>query len=80
MDNEHEAALCLTDFGKSIVLNVTQIGYQDLCLIFYYGTVNGQKCQLIQHINQISFLLMAVDKEQPQEPPHRVIGFVQPKE
>lgn len=74
LDNDHEVALFLTNFGQSIILNVTKISYQDPCLIYYYGTVNGQQCQLVQHISQINFLLMAVEKELPQEPPRR-IGF-----
>lgn len=74
LDYDHEVALYLTSFGQSIILNVTKISYEDPCLIYYYGNVNGQKCQLIQHISQINFLMMAVEKENPQEPPRR-IGF-----
>lgn len=74
LDNDHEVALQLTNFGKSILLNVTNIGYQNPCLIYYYGTVNGKYCQLIQHVSQINFLLMSVEKEHPQKPPRR-IGF-----
>lgn len=74
LDNDHEVALLLTNFGQSIMLNVTRIGYQDPCLIYYYGTVNGKTSQLIQHISQISFLLMSVEKQIPQNPARR-IGF-----
>lgn len=74
LDNEHEVALMLTNFGKSITLNVTDIGYQNPYLIYYYGMVGENECQLIQHISQINFLLMAVKKSDPSRPTRR-IGF-----
>ncbi len=74
LDNEHEIALLLTNFGQSITMSVTRIGFYDPSLICYYGFVNGKECKLIQHISQISFLLVAVQKEDPDKPPRR-IGF-----
>lgn len=74
LDDEHEVALMLTNFGQSIVMNVTSLGYQNPCLIYYYGDVNGNHCQLIQHVSQISFLLMAVKRSDPNKPARR-IGF-----
>ena len=44
--------------------------------MIYYGTVNGKETQLIQHINQISFLLMAVPKSNPDKPARRIAGFL----
>lgn len=79
LDNEHEVALQLTNFGHTVVLNVTEISYQNPCLIYYYGFINGKRSQLIQHISQISFLLTSVDKEEPQSP-RRPIGFFYPEE
>ena len=77
LDNDHELALKLTNFGQSIMLSVTDIGYQNPCLIYYYGYVNDKYCQLIQHVSQINFLLMAVPKSDPEKPARRVkIGFV----
>lgn len=76
LDDEHEVALLLTNFGQSIILNVTNLGYQNPCLIYYYGYSNGNRCQLIQHISQINFLLMSVPKPDPNKPARRVvIGF-----
>ena len=76
LDSDHEIALQLTNFGQSIILNVTDIGYQNSCLIYYYGYANGKYCQLIQHISQINFLLMSVPKPDPAKPARRVlIGF-----
>ena len=75
LDDEHEVCLKLCDFGQSISMNVVEIGYADPDLIFYYGYINGQYAQLIQHINQINFLLVSVQKEDPDVPARR-IGFV----
>lgn len=76
LDDEHEVALLLTNFGQSIILRVSELGYQNPCLIYYYGYSNDKYCQLIQHISQINFLLMAVPKQDPEKPARRVvIGF-----
>lgn len=76
LDDEYEVALQLTNFGQSITLLVTDIGFQNPCLIYYYGEVKGRQCQLIQHTSQINFLLMAVPKADPLKPARRMkIGF-----
>lgn len=75
LDNDHEVALKLASFGQSITMSVTEIGYQNPCLIYYYGYVNGKYCQLIQHVSQISFLMIAEPKSDPLKNPRRVIGF-----
>ncbi len=74
LDDDHEIALKLCNFGQSILLNVTEIGYHNPNLMFFYGYVNDKYTQLIQHTSQINFLLMAVPKSNPKEPPRR-IGF-----
>lgn len=74
LDDEHEVGLQLASFGQSIVLNVVEIGYSNPCLIHFYGYYNGNKCHLIQHVNQLSFLLLAVPKSDPDKPARR-IGF-----
>ena len=74
LDDEHEVGLLLASFGQSILLNVTDIGYANPSLIYFYGYVNGKKSTLIQHINQLSFLLTSVEKANPNVPARR-IGF-----
>ncbi len=76
LDENHEVAAQLAAFGQSIVMQVTSIGYINPAVIRFYGYVNGQKSQLIQHISQLNFLLMAVQKTDPERPAHR-IGFLQ---
>lgn len=75
LDDEHEVALMMTNFGVTVTLYIKKIGYSNPSLIFYYGIdSNGNRCQLIQHISQINFLLKAAKKLDPISPPHR-IGF-----
>ena len=74
LDDAHEVALKLCNFGQTVLMNVETIGYHNPHLIFYYGYINGQYSQLIQHINQISFLITSVPKPDPNKPARR-IGF-----
>ena len=74
LDDEHEVAVQLASFGHSILMMVEEIGYANPSTLFFYGTVNNQKATLIQHISQLNFLLMSVEKADPGKPPHR-IGF-----
>jgi len=74
LDDQHEVGLQLASFGQSILLNVTRIGYSNPSLIHFYGYYNGNEAHLIQHINQLSFLLVAVPKSDPDKPARR-IGF-----
>jgi hypothetical protein len=79
LDDNTEVMVMLASFGKSVLMAVTDIGYQNPDLIYFYGSVNGKPAQLIQHVNQISFLLTSAPKCDPTQPPRR-IGFVQPAE
>jgi hypothetical protein len=76
LDQEHEVAFKLACFGQTITLRVTEIGFHNPSLLFFWGYIDGcdHEVQLIQHISQLSFLLMAVPKEEPKKPPRR-IGF-----
>lgn len=74
LDDEHEIALKLASFGESVTIAVTNIGYYNPSLIVFDGIVNGNPATLIQHVNQLSFLMIAVKKSEPERPPHR-IGF-----
>lgn len=74
LDDEHEVGLQLASFGQSTLLNVTDIGYSNPSIIDFYGYCNGNPAHLIQHINQLNFLLLAVPKSDPAKPARR-IGF-----
>ena len=73
LDSEHEVAVWLTNFGQSILMQVTNITYEESVLLVFKGYVNGKMSTLIQHINQLNFLLTSVEKEPDR--PKRKIGF-----
>lgn len=74
LDDEHEVGIWLASFGQSILMNVTDIGYANPSLIYFYGYVNGRYSKLIQHVSQLNFLLTSVEKLDPEKPARR-IGF-----
>ena len=76
LDSEHEVGLILTNFGQTITMQVTEIGYEKSVLMVFKGYVNGKMSTLIQHVSQLNFLLTAIEKEP--EKPKTVIGFVCP--
>lgn len=73
LDAEHEVGIMMTNFGQSILMNVQQITYEDPVLMVFKGYVNGRAATLIQHINQLNFMLTSVEKEPDR--PKRKIGF-----
>ena len=79
LDDDHEVALKLASFGQTITLGVTDIGYANPNTLFFYGYIGNQAATLIQHMNQLNFLLLSVEKRDPAKPPRR-IGFALPTE
>ena len=74
LDQEHEVGLMIKNFGQSIVMQVMEIGYEKSVLMVFKGIVNGNPATLIQHINQLSFMLTAVPRPEPEKPKAK-IGF-----
>ncbi len=74
LDAEHEVGIMMTNFGQSVLMYVQQITYEDPVLMIFKGYVNGREATLIQHINQLNFMLTSVEREQDR--PKRQIGFV----
>lgn len=74
LDENHEVGVLLASFGSSVLMNVTELGYQNPDMLYFYGYVNGNEARLIQHVSQLNFLLMSVEKEDKTQPPRR-IGF-----
>ncbi len=63
LDDEHEVGMRLVTFGEAIKIHVDDLGFSNPCLMRYYGFLeDGSKVQLIQHVSQISFLLVALQK------------------
>lgn len=74
LDENQEVAVQLASFGQSVVMQVTKIGYSNPSIIHFYGYVNGNKSELIQHITQLNFMLTSLPKAEPERPTRR-IGF-----
>lgn len=79
LDDQHEVAVKLASFGQSVTLSVTDIGYSNPSTLVFYGFVGEQRAELIQHMSQLNFLLLSVQKPDPEKPPRR-IGFAQSSE
>ncbi len=73
LDAEHEVGMMMTNLGQSVLMTVSQVTYEAPTLMVFRGRVNGFEATLIQHISQLNFLLMSVDKEPYL--PKRQIGF-----
>ncbi len=79
LDAEHDVGLLLTNFGQSVLMEVTSISYEFPVLMVFRGYVNAQPSTLIQHVSQLNFLLTSVPKAP--DLPKRQIGFsVSPEE
>lgn len=77
LDDDHEVALKLTSFGSAVMMYVVTIGYQNPDMLYFYGFVDGQPAQLIQHMSQLNFLITSVEKIDKDKPARR-IGFALP--
>lgn len=76
LDQEHEVGVKLVSFDQTIMFAVYDLGYYNPSLICFYGNMeDGSPVQLIQHISQINFLLMALKRTDPLKP-KRPIGFI----
>lgn len=75
LDQTDEVGARLVSYGNTIQFHITDIGYQNPYLIYFYGELeDGSPIQLVQHVNQISFVLIAMKRKNPEEP-KRPIGF-----
>jgi hypothetical protein len=67
----------LVSFGQSVTFHLENIGYWNPSLISFSGfTENGEPVELIQHVSQISVLLVKV-KRKDLSKPKKPIGFAQ---
>jgi hypothetical protein len=75
LDPAHEVGIRLVSFGQALTFHVTRIGFVEPSLITFHGLSEAREpVQLVQHVNQISFLLMKVERLEP-ETPKQPIGF-----
>lgn len=75
LPDEDDMVLAVAHFGETVNIIVNKVGYIGYNLIVFYGEDSyGKPQKLIQHINQLDFLLSAQPKEIP-EAQRRQIGF-----
>ena len=74
LSDDVDVCVALASFGTNMIMQVTDIGYQNPDMLYFYGYIDGNETQLIQHTSQLNFVLMAVKKDEPERPPRR-IGF-----
>lgn len=75
LDQQHEVGVRLVSFGQTVTFHLGNIGYWNPSLISFSGfTEAGEPVELIQHVSQISILLLKIKRKDP-EKPKRPIGF-----
>lgn len=73
LDDSQEVGVRLVSFGQTLVFHLDGIGYWNPSLIRFSGTTNqGQPVELIQHVSQISILLMRLPRLDPSKPRRRI--------
>lgn len=78
LNQEHEVGMQLVTFGESTQFSVLRLGYIDPSIIWFEGILaDGSHVELLQHVSQISFLMIALKREDP-EIPKKPIGFLLP--
>ena len=79
LDDAHEVGIRLVTFGQAITFHLEALGYWNPYLISFAGsTEDGNPVELIQHVNQISVLLMKLPRKDLTKP-KRKIGFPLPE-
>lgn len=75
LDDEHEVGARLVNFGQTVTFHIEDISYWNPSLISFIGrNSTGEPVELVQHVSQISILLVAMKRENTAQP-KRPIGF-----
>ncbi len=73
--DSEEIGAKLVNFGAHEIISITDVGYWGPDLIVFFGrNIEGQPVELLQHISQISILLVALKRDGDSDTPRR-IGF-----
>jgi len=68
LNEAEEVGLLLVSFGQTVTIHVRDLAYHNPSLIVFVGvTDDDNPVELVQHVSQISFLLMAVKRLKPDE-------------
>jgi hypothetical protein len=74
LDQQHEVGFHLVNIAGDQTMHVLDVGYWAPDLILFFGrAADGSPMQLMQHVTQVSLLLVAARKPENEEP--RRIGF-----
>ena len=75
LPDDYETGICIANFGQTVEFPVTAIGFINPSLIFFVGRNdnNGTIYEIIQHVSQINFGIIALKKQD--DKPKRPIGF-----
>ena len=75
LDEEHEVGARLVNFGLSVTFHIEDISYWNPSLISFIGkNESSEPVELLQHVSQISILLVAMKRDNTDHP-KRPIGF-----
>lgn len=75
LDEKHEVGARLVNFGQAYTFHIDDISYSNPSLISFMGkNLDGDPVELVQHVSQISILLVAM-KRIDTTGPKRPIGF-----
>lgn len=73
LDSDHEVGARLVSFGSDVTFHIEDVGYWGPDMIIFHGvSTEGKRVQLLQHVSQLSVLLVAADKVHEKA---RRIGF-----
>lgn len=63
LPDTEDVAMSIVQFNQSITIFVKEIGYIGYNLVCFHGEdTSGKPLELIQHVQQLNFLLMVVQK------------------
>jgi hypothetical protein len=75
LNQDEEVGVRLVSYGQTIQFHISDLGYRNPYLIFFYGNLDdGSPIQLVQHVSQISFVLIAIKRKDP-EKAKKPLGF-----
>jgi hypothetical protein len=69
LDQAHDVGVRLVSFGQTLVFHLEDMGYWNPSLITFAGRLeDGSPVKLVQHVTQISVLLMKLPRKEPSKP------------
>lgn len=76
LNQNEDVMIMAASFGSTVIFYVHTIEFNNPSIIIFHGVdENGNEISLIQHCNQLNFLLQVGKREQPEQP-KRQIGFL----